>query len=250
MVRDLGSTPTGNPGGIADILQGYGMRPSALAGLAAGLDAADRQRPAIAPRTAEDGAVEVGALRFTPTGLQFSDDLSQDAWQAVGEFFRQTRSALQWWIGDWINAADAQWGETYTLAAQSTGLKESYLRNVASVAGRVDLSLRRDKLSFSHYHELVNRVPEEHWANWIDYALENGLSKRKLIEAITRSETDEKQTISGGSGATNSREYRKRFNRVWRAVQAGKLPAERDIEALKVWLAEIESAVKGTPNDR
>jgi len=55
----------------------------------------------------------------------------------------------------------AKWGGKYEEAVRETGYDEGTLRNSASVCRRVEMSRRRDKLSFAHHAEVAKLPAEE-----------------------------------------------------------------------------------------
>lgn len=54
---------------------------------------------------------------------------------------------------------EARWGEMYAQAMDETGLEYGTLRNYKYTAGKIDLSLRSDKLSFLHHREVAALNP-------------------------------------------------------------------------------------------
>jgi hypothetical protein len=72
-----------------------------------------------------------------------------------------------WLIGDWVREGVARWGEKYAEASKITGFDPHSLRNMAYVASRFDLSLRRDNLTWSH-HALVAALDRAAQAYWLD----------------------------------------------------------------------------------
>lgn len=85
----------------------------------------------------------------------------------------------QWWVGDWIRYGNARWGEKYAEAARVTGYDVASLRNMAWVAAQFDLSLRSDKLSWSH-HVLLAPLGVEDQRRWIERAEGERLSVADL----------------------------------------------------------------------
>ena len=85
----------------------------------------------------------------------------------------------QWWIGDWVRYGTARWGEKYAEAARVTGYDTASLRNMAWVASRFDLSLRNDKLTWSH-HVLLAPFDLEAQREWLRRASEERLSVADL----------------------------------------------------------------------
>lgn len=106
-------------------------------------------------------------------------DLGQAEWLATGRRLGAIGRCSQWWIGDWIRYGTSRWGERYAEAARVTGYDVASLRNMAWVASRFDLSLRSDKLTWSHHVLLAPLEPEEQ-ARWLDRALRERLSVADL----------------------------------------------------------------------
>lgn len=107
------------------------------------------------------------------------EDLGQSEWLAAGRRLGAIGRCSQWWIGDWIRYGTARWGEKYSEAARVTGYDVASLRNMAWVAAQFDLSLRSDKLSWSH-HVLLAPLEEDEQRRWIAKAVEKRLSVADL----------------------------------------------------------------------
>lgn len=106
-------------------------------------------------------------------------ELGQAAWLATGRRLGAIGRCSQWWIGDWIRYGTSRWGERYAEAARVTGYDVASLRNMAWVASQFDLSLRSDKLTWSHHVLLAPLEPDEQ-KRWLDRALEERLSVADL----------------------------------------------------------------------
>lgn len=106
-------------------------------------------------------------------------DLGQDEWLSTGRRLGAIGRCSQWWIGDWVRYGTARWGERYAEAARVTGYDVASLRNMAWVASRVSLSLRSDKLTWSH-HVLLAPLAADEQQLWIERALEERLSVADL----------------------------------------------------------------------
>lgn len=106
-------------------------------------------------------------------------ELGQAAWLATGRRLGAIGRCSQWWIGDWIRYGTSRWGERYAEAARVTGYDVASLRNMAWVASQFDLSLRSDKLTWSHHVLLAPLEPDEQ-KHWLDHALEERLSVADL----------------------------------------------------------------------
>lgn len=107
------------------------------------------------------------------------EDLDQAEWLAAGRRLGAIGRCSQWWIGDWIRYGSARWGEKYVEAAKVTGYDVASLRNMAWVAAQFDLSLRSDKLTWSHHVLLAPLEPDEQ-RRWIGRAIEARLSVADL----------------------------------------------------------------------
>lgn len=95
------------------------------------------------------------AFEFTPRGLVVHGAPGIDEWlRRIGEL-RDAQDALLWCLGDMLNYGEARYGEKYAQVAEDTGYDPDYLRNVAYVARQFDLSLRSDKLRWSHHRALA-----------------------------------------------------------------------------------------------
>lgn len=106
-------------------------------------------------------------------------DLGQAEWLATGRRLGAIGRCSQWWIGDWIRYGAARWGEKYAEAARITGYDVASLRNMAWVASQFDLSLRSDKLTWSH-HVLLAPLDSDAKRYWLDRAEEERLSVADL----------------------------------------------------------------------
>ena len=92
----------------------------------------------------------------TPTGYVFREDLTYSEWEEIGLSLQMMGKAIQWWIGDWINFGERRYGESYAQAIEVTGYAYGSLRNAAWVASEIELSRRRDNLSWSHHNEVAS----------------------------------------------------------------------------------------------
>src|SRR5215475_15111885 len=124
--------------------------------------------------TEQRSASGISKVAWQPRG-----DLGQAEWLATGRRLGAIGRCSQWWIGDWIRYGTARWGEKYSEAARVTGYDVASLRNMAWVAAQFDLSLRSDKLSWSH-HVLLAPLNTEGQRHWIGRAQDKRLSVADL----------------------------------------------------------------------
>ena len=112
-------------------------------------------------------------------------------WKQAGHALLKCKDSVNFWIGDWINYGIAEYGDKYATALEvfkaegsaGYGLDEGTLRNIASIASRVDLSRRRDNLSFTH-HEAVAHLPAREQDHWLAMAAMNSFSVSELRAEI------------------------------------------------------------------
>jgi hypothetical protein len=134
-------------------------------------------------------------------------EIAVDDWVTAGRRFGAVARCSQWWIGDWIRYGNAQWGEKYSDAARITGYDVGSLRNMAWVASQFELSLRSDKLSWSH-HALLAPLDEEEKRLWIERAIEDRLSVSDLrveLRAYQREHREDPGADGDAAGAAAPR---------------------------------------------
>jgi hypothetical protein len=107
-------------------------------------------------------------------------------WVRLGRGLGALGRASGWWIGDWLRYGNARYGERYGAAARITGYDVQSLMNMAYVAGRFEVSRRRESLSFSHHAEVAS-LPAEEQDRWLDRASSASLSVRSLRSELRRS---------------------------------------------------------------
>jgi hypothetical protein len=109
--------------------------------------------------------------------------LTLDEWQGYGSRLGTVSKSTNWWLGDWVRFGQRQYDQRYREAAKVTGYDEQTLMNFAYVAGRYDVSRRREALSWSHHAELAPfDAPTQDL--WLDHAMLRGLSIRQLRGAV------------------------------------------------------------------
>lgn len=125
-------------------------------------------------------------FRFTPTGLLVSGEPDFETWEQVGQQLSYIEGAVHWWIGDWLNYGEGRWGEMYSQALEATGFKYQTLANDKWVAGKIDFSVRTEKLDFRKYEVIAGLDDPEARHRWINIAAEENLTHRELRRRIKR----------------------------------------------------------------
>lgn len=129
----------------------------------------------------QQSKVIVGSTYWKPR-----DELDVAEWILLGRRLGAISRGVAWWIGDWVNYGNANFGEKYSRAARITGYDVQSLMNMSYVASRFDRSRRRENLSWSHHAELA-ALAAEYQEMWLDHAERNHLSVRGLREAVRTS---------------------------------------------------------------
>jgi len=93
--------------------------------------------------------------------------MDKPAWIMAGRRLGALGRVSNWLIGDWVREGIARWGEKYAEASKITGFDPHSLRNMAYVASRFDLSLRRDNLTWSH-HALIAALERDEQIYWLN----------------------------------------------------------------------------------
>ena len=129
-------------------------------------------------------------------------EMERHEWAVAGRRLGTIGRCSQWWIGDWIRYGTAKWGEKYVEAARVTGYDVASLRNMAWVASRFDVSLRSDKLTWSH-HVLLAPLEPDQQRYWLGRATEEGFSVADLRVALRAvRDVDDREPLDDAQATT------------------------------------------------
>ena len=160
----------------------------------AGSTRADRSGESAAPpERGPRPSSGISRVAWAPQG-----DLGQSEWLATGRRLGAIGRCSQWWIGDWIRYGTARWGERYAEAARVTGYDVATLRNMAWVASQFDLSLRSDRLTWSHHVLLAPLDPDEQ-RRWLEHAQDQRLSVADLRTELRRTRGAEAKALESST---------------------------------------------------
>jgi hypothetical protein len=173
---------------------------------------------------------------YTPVGLRLPASLSFARWQALGRRIGSIANASSWWLGDWAVYGEGSYGEKYKQAIAVTGLDYQTLRNYAWVAGRFDLSRRRDNLSFAHHAE-VAALPEQAQEEWLELAERSSWSRNEL-----RARLKDEQDARIATHVEQTRVEQLRLNVEAGRVERWRAAAESQNLDLTDWLAAAADA--------
>lgn len=132
-------------------------------------------------------------------GLDLPDGLPYEHWAAMGHVLRTVERNALWWLGDWWNYGEREYGEMASQEAKdavtdATGYAYETVKKAAWVASRVTQFRRRNNLSWSHHYE-VAALPEDEADAWLDQAEAEGWSHRELRKQIKQSRYLEAQAV-------------------------------------------------------
>lgn len=137
----------------------------------------------------------------TETALTLPEGLDLDDWTAAGAMLGRIGRACQWWIGDWLNYGERRYGETYAQGIEATGYEYQTVAQMAWVAGKVELSRRRESLSWSHHVEVAALDPAEQ-DRWLDRAEAEGWARNELRREIKAPSLLDPPSPAAGTYAT------------------------------------------------
>lgn len=143
---------------------------------------------AIIPDTGEIVSVKAGIGlpgSVSLTGLSLPDSLSFDEWMGIGETLKGVERSLMWWIGDWLRFGERRYGETYSQALDATEKSYQTLANAKYVAERVEVSRRRENLSWSHHAEIAG-LERETADRLLDEAEAGNLSRQQVRARVSQ----------------------------------------------------------------
>lgn len=126
-------------------------------------------------------------------GATFPEDLEGKAWKAIWADLRNVEGSLNWIIGDWLNFGKRKFGEKYALALDITEWQRQRLYDAAYVCSQVPISLRNEKLDWSH-HRVVAPLGEEEQGKLLQEAQEKDWTVSELRVYIRRSQAVKKRS--------------------------------------------------------
>jgi hypothetical protein len=114
-------------------------------------------------------------------------DLTVNEWQTFGPRIGLVSKSANWWLGDWVRFGQRRYDQRYKRASELTGYDEQTLMNLVYVAGRFDVSRRREAVSWSHHAELA-KLDIADQELWLSRITAERLSVRKLRTELRSAE--------------------------------------------------------------
>lgn len=191
-------------------------------------------------------------MRVNKLGIQFKDSTTFEQWAQVGASMARADSTLMWCLGDWLRFGEGkakQWGKMYEDAVESSGYEYGTCKNAAWVAASIPLSLRSDKLSFSHHQAVAGMQGkgQEGYAFWLAAAESHGLSVRELAASLKHGKImkldDLKALAEGRKGIFTPTGIHTAFSRALAEATKLKKVDEWPAKQRAVWKAQLRPIV-------
>ncbi len=173
-------------------------------------------------------AIHDPKFSITPTGIQFSDDITEPEWATLGGKLGELHNSMSFAIGDWLNYANTRWGERYDEAMAITGLSYKTLATYAHVSRKVQFSTRVENLDHSIHRTVAKLKDPDEQKYWLGVAQKNKLSVRRLIKSINFGRLATEKEVQGDPADRGYVTYLALLNRIrrWWARETGKAPVE------------------------
>jgi len=123
----------------------------------------------------------VGAA--TETALVLRPGLSRESWDALGKQLSRVEKAVLWWIGDWLNYGEREYGETYTEALEETDYSLGTLQQAKFVAAHVEPLSRLKDVPWS-IHQAVATLAPERQKQLLAEAADKHLTRHQVRERL------------------------------------------------------------------
>jgi hypothetical protein len=92
--------------------------------------------------------------------------LTRETWAAAGVYLAVVHTALQWWVGDWLNLGEARFGEEHHQDVPDFDVEPATLQQYAWVAGAIPAERRIYDLAWSVYREVAD-LPAKQQQRWL-----------------------------------------------------------------------------------
>jgi len=101
--------------------------------------------------------------------LTIQGNPSYKDWAKFGLLLTRIEGSVHWWIGDWVNYGEKEYGEKYSQALEETGFSYVTLGHDAWVCKAFEICRRRQNLPHS-YHTDVAALNQEEADKLLDQA--------------------------------------------------------------------------------
>lgn len=154
------------------------------------------------PAKRDPRELDLGPVRLSATSVNFLSRPTLEEWGNVMEFVERADNAVQWWVGDLINAGENMFGEE-----ASQWFSDATWRRWAWVCEKVQPALRRADLSFTH-HEVIARLEPREQKHWLAQAAQHGWSVSELRKQLKGEEPPDDSETCPACGRKLPKEQR------------------------------------------
>lgn len=134
-------------------------------------------------RVLENNDIQASGFHLSVRGLELDREVSESEWMKFGATLFRFQDYLSLFIGDWLVVGEHKWGKTYQSIAKNFRRKEKTLRNYRWVCGSVEMSVRKDNLTFGHY-QIVASYDRNLQSDYLAWASNNNASVGQLREYV------------------------------------------------------------------
>jgi hypothetical protein len=144
--------------------------------------------------------------RLTQTGLLLPANLPFEKWQSVLQTLRGMEFSVMWWLGDCLRYGERAYGEKYAQALDATDYAYQTIADAKWVAGRFELSRRRENLTWSHHREVAGIEDDAEQDAVLDAAATGGWSKKRLRSEVRCRNAARRGSVNGPRTASANTE--------------------------------------------
>lgn len=186
--------------------------------------------------------VSVAQCELSKTAAKFEDGLSYEQWLDAGKQLCRVSACALWWIGDWINYGEKQYGEKYKAALDATDYDLATLHAASWVSSKVQTTNRLVVLTWSHHREVAG-LGQKDQRKWLSLAEESKWSVSQMRVAIRQSSGDYRDAKDVGSMGFNPMKEALDFAR-WFKRQDAEHPIETwPIEQCEALVKDFEPII-------
>ena len=184
-------------------------------------------------------AIEDPKFFITPTSIQFTEELTFEEWEDLGQKIAPIGKSIGFIIGDWINYGENHWGERYEESLRKTGLAYQTLANYSYVSRKVQFSLRKENLDLHHHLVVAKLKTPEEKEFWLSMAEKHKLGVHRLRKSINFGRLASEEETKGDPLDRGRITYLALLNRIrrWWARETEKAPVDE-------WDEERRQALK------
>jgi len=150
----------------------------------------------MALQTDKDRNIVYSGFKLLKNGMLPVGKPTFEEWMECGGFIRKATGAVHLWLGDWLNYGEQNYGEMYAQAIEETGYDYGTLANDKYVSSKVEISRRRENLSFDHHAEVANLDPQSQ-EELLDKAEKENI-KRRDFRKLVKDHKKKKEALASG----------------------------------------------------